>query len=130
MNLDPRNPYENFFVFASAGSGKTYQLSQRFLYLVAAGADPAKILTLTFTRKAAAEMKGSGGTPIAFLIEEVTVNFEVVMTNSALGSGKLSFWVASAEAQGKLDQSARHSIALKLRVDRAADGTTLTFGRR
>jgi len=53
----PQNPYRSVAVIASAGSGKTYQLSRRFLALVAAGSDPAKILTITFTRKAAAEMR-------------------------------------------------------------------------
>lgn len=53
----PTNPYHSFVVSASAGSGKTYQLSQRYLRLVAAGADPSEILTVTFTRKAAAEMQ-------------------------------------------------------------------------
>lgn len=53
----PVDPYHSFVVSASAGTGKTYQLSQRYLRLVAAGAEPAEILTVTFTRKAAAEMK-------------------------------------------------------------------------
>jgi ATP-dependent helicase/nuclease subunit A len=53
---NPQNPYESFVVTASAGSGKTFQLSRRFIALVCAGADPARILTVTFTRKAAAEM--------------------------------------------------------------------------
>ncbi|MBP9708500.1 MAG: UvrD-helicase domain-containing protein [Oligoflexales bacterium] len=51
------DPYKSFVVRASAGSGKTFQLSRRFLFLVAAGADPSKILTITFTNKAAAEMQ-------------------------------------------------------------------------
>ncbi|WP_051505382.1 RecB-like helicase [Sulfurospirillum arcachonense] len=42
---------------ASAGSGKTYALSVRYISLLYLGASPAKILTLTFTNKAAAEMK-------------------------------------------------------------------------
>jgi len=42
---------------ASAGSGKTYALSVRYIALLYLGANPSKILTLTFTNKAAAEMK-------------------------------------------------------------------------
>lgn len=53
----PQNPYYSYIVKASAGTGKTYQLSQRFLFLVGAGADPSTILTVTFTKKAASEMK-------------------------------------------------------------------------
>ena len=53
----PQNPYDSFMVQASAGSGKTYQLSKRFLHLVASGAHPSQILTITFTVKAANEMR-------------------------------------------------------------------------
>ena len=42
-------------IAASAGTGKTYSLSSRFLALMALGADPASLVALTFTRKAAGE---------------------------------------------------------------------------
>ena len=40
---------------ASAGSGKTYALTNRYIKLLTAGVDPAKIIALTFTRKASSE---------------------------------------------------------------------------
>ena len=43
-------------VIAGAGTGKTSTLAHRVAYLIAAGADPGRILLLTFTRRAAAEM--------------------------------------------------------------------------
>ena len=42
---------------ASAGSGKTFALSVRYLSLLFMGANPHKIVALTFTNKSAAEMK-------------------------------------------------------------------------
>lgn len=42
---------------ASAGSGKTFNLVVRYLSLLFMGANPNKILALTFTNKAAAEMQ-------------------------------------------------------------------------
>ena len=41
---------------ASAGTGKTYRLSGRFLDLLLAHAEPRSILATTFTRKAAGEI--------------------------------------------------------------------------
>jgi len=45
-------------VIAGAGSGKTMTLAARVVRLVLAGADPSRILLLTFSRRAAAEMQG------------------------------------------------------------------------
>jgi len=60
-------------IIAGAGSGKTATLAHRVAYLVEHGADPRRIMLLTFSRRAAAEMtrrvdriladfiRGSGG---------------------------------------------------------------------
>ena len=44
-------------VIAGAGSGKTNTLAHRVAHLIVNGADPGRILLLTFSRRAAAEME-------------------------------------------------------------------------
>lgn len=53
MSFDP-----HLLIRASAGSGKTFQLTTRYLGLLARGASPERILATTFTRKAAGEIQG------------------------------------------------------------------------
>ena len=50
------DPERSVFVSANAGSGKTHVLVQRVINLLLRGADPAKILCVTFTKAAAANM--------------------------------------------------------------------------
>src|ERR1700741_282099 len=48
---------EPLLVIAGAGSGKTNTLAHRVAHLIVNGADPGRILLLTFSRRAAVEME-------------------------------------------------------------------------
>jgi ATP-dependent helicase/nuclease subunit A len=51
------DPSRNVVLEASAGTGKTSILVRRYVNLLRAGIEPANILAITFTRKAATEMR-------------------------------------------------------------------------
>src|ERR1043165_8959520 len=66
LNIDQRAGVEHgvgaadprpLLIIAGAGSGKTDTLAHRVAHLVMNGADPHRILLLTFSRPAAAEME-------------------------------------------------------------------------
>ncbi len=49
-------PFAPLLVIAGAGSGKTNTLAHRVAHLIVTGADPRRILLMTFSRRAASEM--------------------------------------------------------------------------
>ena len=56
LQLDASDPEHSAWVAANAGSGKTHVLAQRVIRLLLAGVDPGRILCITFTKAAAANM--------------------------------------------------------------------------
>ncbi len=72
---------------ASAGSGKTFMLVVRYLSLLFMGADPAKILALTFTNKAAGEMQERIVTTLAEL--EHRDELEAIAQNTGLAKEEI-----------------------------------------
>ena len=59
LQTPPQNPLSQPFLAlkASAGSGKTFNLALRYVWLLFNGAKPSEILALTFTNKATKEMQ-------------------------------------------------------------------------
>jgi len=62
LNVQQRRAVEHepdgpLLIIAGAGSGKTNTLAHRVAHLIASGADPRRIMLLTFSRRAAAEME-------------------------------------------------------------------------
>jgi ATP-dependent helicase/nuclease subunit A len=55
---DAADPQRSAWVSANAGAGKTYTLANRVTRLLLGGAKPERILCLTYTKAAAAEMAG------------------------------------------------------------------------
>jgi DNA helicase-2/ATP-dependent DNA helicase PcrA len=85
-------------IIAGAGSGKTSTLAHRVAYLIEQGADPRRIMLLTFSRRAAAEMtrrvelllaefmRGRGGA----MAEAIAGTMEWAGTFHAIGARLLS----------------------------------------
>ena len=71
------NPEGSVIVSACAGSGKTWLLVARMIRLLLAGAKPQEILALTFTRKAAQEMRDR----LYGLLEEFSVADDATLTH-------------------------------------------------
>src|SRR4029450_3963337 len=60
LQVEASDPAVSAWVAANAGSGKTHVLAQRVIRLLLDGVDPAKILCITFTKAAPANMATAG----------------------------------------------------------------------
>ncbi len=92
------DPAVSAWVSANAGSGKTYVLAQRVIRLLLEGNDPAKILCLTFTKAAAANMANGV--------------FKTLAAWTALGDGELD--EALRATSNAAPDAARRALARRL----------------
>lgn len=91
------NPHASFIVQAPAGSGKTELLVQRYLTLLAKVNQPEEIIALTFTRKAAAEMRlrilqALNNAETAILMENVHQEKTQQLATAVLQHEKICGW--------------------------------------
>ena len=85
VQIDAADPDISAFVSANAGSGKTHVLAQRVINLLLRGCDPAKILCITFTKAAAANMANR---VFGTLAEWTALDDEALDRRIALSTGR------------------------------------------
>ncbi len=90
------DPAASVFVSANAGSGKTHVLVQRVVRLLLAGVPPAKILCITFTKAAAANMSQR-----VFAKLGDWINLDDAALNAALRSNGIARPDADIRAQAR-----------------------------
>ncbi len=89
-------------IMASAGSGKTYQLTNRILKLLALGVEPERINALTFTKKAAGEFFDTVLAKLATASEESEHAAKLASELDLPGLGRDDFLVMLARLVGRL----------------------------
>ncbi|MEO0945283.1 MAG: double-strand break repair helicase AddA, partial [Pseudomonadota bacterium] len=115
------DPRSSAWVGANAGSGKTFVLARRVVRLLLAGAEPSKILCLTFTKAAAAEMSGRvfatlgkwATMPDAALRDEIADLTNGVPSDAALNKARQLF-AKALETPGGLKIQTIHAFCERL----------------
>ncbi len=84
------DPATSAWVSANAGAGKTHVLAQRVIRLLLDGVDPAKVLCLTFTKAAAANMANRVFTTLAHwtTLDENALDKAIAATGAKRGGAR------------------------------------------
>src|SRR3954470_4681384 len=103
LQIEASDPARSAFVAANAGSGKTHVLAQRVIRLLLSGVDPARILCITFTKAAAANMANR----VFETLRAWTLLDDAALDEAMRASGATAI-------DGKLRRRARQLFALAL----------------
>ena len=123
-------------IIAGAGTGKTNTLAHRVAHLIATGTDPSRILLLTFTRRASAEMlrrvenilAASRGAKHASLLSRVWGGTFHAVANRLLRAHATSLGLG--EAFTVIDRSDAEDLLNVVRSELALDKGNVRFPRK
>jgi ATP-dependent helicase/nuclease subunit A len=114
------DPSLSAWVSANAGSGKTHVLAQRVIRLLLQGTDPAKILCLTFTKAAAANMANRVFTTLAkwITLDDRDLDRAIREVGAEGGSGRRALarrlFACALETPGGLKIQTIHGFCARL----------------
>ncbi|WP_441244329.1 double-strand break repair helicase AddA [Tardiphaga sp. 768_D3_N2_1] len=115
------DPASSVFVSANAGSGKTYVLVNRVIRLLLDGVPPEKILCVTFTKAAAANMAERVFTRLGHWVtlDDAALDAEignagVPASNSRLRSRARELFASALETPGGLKVQTIHALCTRL----------------
>src|SRR6202048_1933056 len=115
------DPASSAFVSANAGSGKTHVLVQRVIRLLLEGGPPEKILSVTFTKAAAANMAervfstlGHWVTLDDHALDEAIVEVGIAHPSAALRKTARKLFACALETPGGLKVQTIHALCTRL----------------
>ena len=121
VQVEAADPDVSAFVSANAGSGKTYVLAQRVINLLLRGVDPAKILCITFTKTAAANMANEVFKRLAgwTALSDAALDQEIALSTGARPSAEeraraRRLFASALETPGGLKVQTIHAFCTRL----------------
>jgi ATP-dependent helicase/nuclease subunit A len=115
------DPAASSFVSANAGSGKTHVLVQRVIRLLLAGVPPEKILCITFTKAAAANMAERVFTTLGHWVtldddklDEAIHDAGIAHPNAKLRKSARELFASALETPGGLKVQTIHALCTRL----------------
>src|SRR5450631_4099986 len=115
------NPASSSFVSANAGSGKTHVLVQRVIRLLLTGVPPEKILCITFTKAAAANMAERVFSTLGHWVtlDDTALNAAIIDAGIARPDAKLrtrarELFACALETPGGLKVQTIHALCTRL----------------
>lgn len=121
VQIETSDPTASAWVAANAGAGKTHVLAQRVIRLLLRGVDPAKILCITFTKAAAANMANRVFDTLGAWVEldDVALAREIVAIGDPLPSPRRlalarRLFAGALETPGGLKVQTIHAFCTRL----------------